>query len=116
VPDRLEGEPYLVPGQTIDVAIVKYHAQEAYPTDPTTLVNGETIGSTKTTYTPIPGRAEDPPRGTTRYTLESSYRPVVWYIASVSDSNMNEFFRHGMFVLECLSWIVQNSEINYKSV
>ncbi|HEU4822553.1 MAG TPA: hypothetical protein VFS97_03945 [Nitrososphaeraceae archaeon] len=76
VPDSLEGDPYLVPGQTIDVAIVKYHSQEAYPTDPTTLVNGETIGSTKTTYTVVPGRAEDPPRGITRYTLESSYRQV----------------------------------------
>lgn len=44
----VEGEPYLNPGQTIDVVVAKYSAGEAYVEDPTTLVNGEMIGSTKT--------------------------------------------------------------------
>jgi hypothetical protein len=96
VDDSKEGEPYLVPGQTIDVTIARYHPQEAFSTDPTTLVNGEIVGSTKISINPNAGIL-----GTTVIrTLASSQHPIVWYMASVSDSNENEFFRHGMFVLD----------------
>ena len=98
VDDSKEGEPYLVPGQTIDVTIARYHPQEAFSTDPTTLVNGEIVGSTKREDIPDPATGL-PAMGESR-TLASSQHPVVWYMASVSDSNKNEFFRHGMFVLD----------------
>jgi hypothetical protein len=93
-----EGEPYLVPGQTIDIALVKYSPQEAFPTDPTALVNGENIGSTKTKTQFIQGR--DGPRAYYFHTLGSSYHPVMWYTASASNTDRNEFFGHGMFVLD----------------
>jgi hypothetical protein len=96
VGDSKEGEPYLVPGQTIDVAVVRYYPQETYSIDPLRLVNGELIGTTKTRE--FQGAIGDPP--TFSYSLESSYHPVVWYIASVSNTNHNEFFRNGMFVLD----------------
>jgi hypothetical protein len=96
VDDSKEGKPYLVPAQTIDVTIARYHPQEAFSTDPTTLVNGEIVGSTKISINPNAGIL-----GTTVIrTLASSQHPIVWYMASVSDSNENEFFRHGMFVLD----------------
>ena len=43
-----EGEPYLNPGQTIDVVVANILWSRSVRGDPTTLVNGETIGSTKT--------------------------------------------------------------------
>ena len=89
-----EGEPYLVPGQTIDVAVVKYHPQEAYLTDPTILVNGEIIGSSHTA----------PMRGPVNI-LDSSSHPVVWVMASVSDKTVGQFFRNGFFVLDTKSGI-----------
>ena len=99
VDDSKEGEPYLVPGQTIDVTIARYHPQEAFSTDPTTLVNGEIVGSTKISeFNPNAGKPGATP--IVIRTLGSSQHPVVWYMASVSDSNENEFFRHGMFVLD----------------
>ena len=42
-----EGEPYLNPGQTIDVVVANV-CRRAFVEDPTTLVNGEMIVTTKT--------------------------------------------------------------------
>ncbi len=39
IPKWLGGTPYLVTGQTINIAVVKYHPGEEDPDDPFTLVN-----------------------------------------------------------------------------
>jgi hypothetical protein len=96
LPKRLSGTAYLVPGQTIDIAILKDHsdkAYEAFPTDPLRLVDGEPIASASAPK--VPGFDQDAP-----FFLTASYHPVMWYIASVKNTNEAEFFRHGMFVLD----------------
>ena len=56
---KLAGTPYLVPGQTIDIGIVKFKPGEQPPTvvnnaDPLSLVSGETISTRKFLTPPIP--------------------------------------------------------------
>ena len=95
-----EGKPYLVPGQNIDGAIVKYYPQEAFSTDPISLANGETLSSSKKfEFDPSDFEKEEVPPPPS-YTLESAYRPVLWVISSVSDKTVGQFFRNGIFVLD----------------
>lgn len=96
LPKRLSGTAYLVPRQTIDIAILKDHsdkAYEAFPNDPLRLVDGEPIASASAPK--VPGFDQDAP-----FFLTASYHPVMWYIASVENTHEAEFFRHGMFVLD----------------
>jgi hypothetical protein len=79
------GTPYLVPGQTIDIALTRFNpAEESYPDDPSVLVNGESMARYAGEH----------------YTVGSANNPVVWYMATAKDKNTDTFFRHGIFVLD----------------
>jgi len=106
-----EGQPYFVPGQTIDIAIVRDHslntletsvgkAYEAFPIDPIPLVGGEPIASINEDEIKAFERDNQLPGVEAEIRLASSYHPVLWYIASIKDTDHAEFFRHGMFVLD----------------
>jgi hypothetical protein len=78
------GSPYLVPRQTIDIAITKFNPiEDQDPDNPSVLVNGELIASTSADG----------------YTVVSAEHPILWYIATVNGNNTDTFFRHGIFVL-----------------
>jgi hypothetical protein len=81
----LRGTPYLVPRQTIDIAVVKFNPGEDNPDDPFTLVNGEQIAVET-------GLSGSP------HSLLDAFHPVVWYVASVNNEDTDTFFRHGLFV------------------
>lgn len=109
-----EGQPYFVPGQTIDIAIVRDHslntletavgkAYEAFPTDPIPLVGGEPIASINEDEIKAFERDNQLPGVEAEIRLAASYHPVLWYIASIKDTDHAEFFRHGMFVLD--NWL-----------
>jgi hypothetical protein len=79
------GTPYVVPGQTIDIAVIKYNSAENQdPDNPTALANRESIATASRDG----------------YQVVSAQHPILWYIASVKDTNTNTFFRHGFFVLD----------------
>jgi hypothetical protein len=86
-PDGYEGEPYLVSGQTIDVAVVKASSDpsEQDPDDPLSLVNGETIA--------VNSADRD-------HLLMNAEHPIVWYISSVENEVSATFFKHGLFSLD----------------
>jgi hypothetical protein len=95
LPKQLSGTAYFTPGQTIDIAILKDHsdkAYEAFPNDPLRLVDREPIASASS--------PKAPPYNGGPFVLNASFHPVMWYIASVKNTNEAEFFRHGMFVLD----------------
>ncbi len=79
------GTPYLTPGQTIDIAVLKSHPSnwEMDPDDPESLVNRESIAENFESE------------------LLSAEQPIVWYIASADDTHSDTFFRHGIFILDC---------------
>jgi hypothetical protein len=85
IAEGLRGTPYLVPGQTIDIAVVKFNPGEDNPDDPFTLVNDEKIA----VETGLPGSP---------HSLLDAFHPVVWYVASVNNADTATFFRHGLFV------------------
>ena len=77
------GTTYLVPGQSIDIAIVKDNdGENVFPNDPTSKVNGQVIAQT--------------PDG---YKATGAISPIVWYMSSVENMRTDTFFRHGIFVL-----------------
>jgi len=101
IPSHYEGLPYLVPGQTIDVAVVKYNPNEKYTEDPTTLVNGEILSTQKHYISAYPPDRKELEKGQMMTTkLISSSHPVVWIIPSISDTVYGQFFRNGFFVLD----------------
>ena len=82
------GTPYLTPGQTIDIAVLKSYGLSSWknfldPDEPERLVNRESI-------------AENFESG-----LLSAEQPIVWYIASAAWTHSDTFFRHGIFILDC---------------
>jgi hypothetical protein len=68
------GKPYLVPGQTIDIAVVKAspNPSEQDPDNPLSLANGE----------PIAFAAQDDK-------LMSAQHPIIWYVSSGKSSKHN---------------------------
>jgi hypothetical protein len=93
--EGFEGKPYLVPGQTIDIAVIKESSDpaETDPDDPFPLVNdGETIAVEKLCLD-HPDAPSDP-------CLESAANPIVWYVSSVEDTQSTTFFKHGLFALD----------------
>lgn len=98
-----EGETYFVPGQSIDIAIVTDHpdkSYEAYPTDPTRLVDGEPIASLNEDEINAIKASNQLPGVEPDVYVVASYHPIIWYIASLKNTDHAEFFRHGMFVLD----------------
>jgi hypothetical protein len=97
IADDKRGEPYLVPDQTIDIAIVKFNEGEQDPVEPLSLVNGETIATTPIEMVPTGS-------GTVQHrsldVLESAEHIVVWYAASVTDKISDTFFRHGFYLTD----------------
>jgi hypothetical protein len=94
---KLAGTPYLVPGQTIDIGIVKSKPGEQPPTvvnnaDPLSLVSGETISTRKFLTPPIPGIPDAP-------VMVSGDHVILYYVAS-SPKEKDTFFRHGFYVLD----------------
>ncbi len=76
--------PYLVPGQTIDLAVVRDNPGEAvFPDNPFLKANGQIISTTNDGYK-----------------VTGAYRTIVWYRSSVENEKMDTFFRHGIFVLK----------------
>lgn len=77
------GTTYLVPGQSIDIAIVRDNrGEDVFPDNPASKVNGEVL-------------AETPDR----YKATGALSPIVWYMSSVENKKTDTFFRHGIFVL-----------------
>lgn len=89
------GDPYLVPGQTIDIAVVKASSvpSEEDPDEPSALVTGDVIAVNAL------GKAEGCPRVDGAY-LKSAEHPIVWYISSVENKISTTFFKHGLFSLD----------------
>jgi hypothetical protein len=77
------GKTYLVPGQSIDIAIIKDNpGEDVFPDNPASKVNGEMIATTRDGYKAI-----------------GALSPIVWYMSSVENKKTDTFFRHGIFVL-----------------
>jgi hypothetical protein len=77
------GTTYLVPGQSIDIAIVRDNrGEDVFPDNPASKVNGEMIATTRDGYKAI-----------------GALSPIVWYMSSVENKKTDTFFRHGIFVL-----------------
>ena len=99
----LAGKPYLVPGQTIDIGLVKFNpadepAAVKNSADPLRLVNGETIASeklSKTTWGWNRGVADG-------HEFVSGDHVILYYVAS-SDKEKDTFFKHGLYVLDTTS-------------
>ena len=94
---NLAATPYLVPGQTIDIGMVKFKSSEQPPAasnnaDPLSLVNGETISTRKFLNPPIPGIPDAP-------VMVSGDHVILYYVAS-SLKEKDTFFRHGFYVLD----------------
>ena len=94
---NLAATPYLVPGQTIDIGIVKFKPSEQPPAvsnnaDPLSLVNGETISVRKFLNPAIPGIPDAP-------VMVSGDHVILYYVAS-SLKEKDTFFRHGFYVLD----------------
>jgi peptidoglycan hydrolase-like protein with peptidoglycan-binding domain len=78
------GTPYLVPGQTIDIAVVRDNPGEAvFPDNPFLKANGQIISTTNDGYR-----------------VTGADRTIVWYKSSVQNEKTDTFFRHGIFVLK----------------
>ena len=83
------GTPYLAPGQTIDIAVLKSHGLSSWqgfldPDEPERLVyDRESIAENFESE------------------LLSAEQPIVWYIASAAWTHSDTFFRHGIFILDC---------------
>ena len=94
-PKSVAGNPYLVPGQTIDIGIVKFKANEQPPTvansnNPLSLVDGEAIAKSATGRGfPLPLKAPF---------MLSGDHILLYYVAS-SPEQKDTFFRHGIYVL-----------------
>ena len=89
------GTPYLVPGQTIDIGIIKFKQSEQPPAvannaDPLSLVTGESLSTIK--EAPIPGFTGAP-------SMVSGDHVLLYYVAS-SPKEKDTFFRHGIYVLD----------------
>lgn len=95
VDEKLRGVAYLVPEQTIQIAIAKYNPgeKEEDPDNPLDLVaNREQIATAQLI-------------GVTCldcYLVDAGH-PIIWYIASASDKDHDIFFRHGIYVLNTLT-------------
>jgi hypothetical protein len=98
IDESLRGKPYLVPGQTIAIAIAKHTAGEDDPDDPSTLLNNEQIATATGIKIPTP-RGGSFPEDCPNCHLISADDPVLWYVASIPNKNADTFFRHGIFVL-----------------
>lgn len=101
----LRGEPYLVPDQTINITIVKYHQGEEDPDDPAALVNqhkqqgiDNQIATLAKENVPV-GKGPPQPREN-QFVPQTVEHVIVWYAASVHDDIFAIFFRHGIFVLD----------------
>jgi hypothetical protein len=80
-----KGTPYLVPGQSIKIAVVRDKNGEApFPDDPALKANDNEIISTTTDG----------------YKVTGSYDPKLWYMSSVENKRTDTLFRHGIFVLK----------------
>ena len=87
ISESFRSTPYLVPGQTIQVGVIKYNPSESQdPDDPFSMVNGETIAT-----------ASSDTFGVYKVNVDTADHPVVWYVASASGKNTDTFFRHGFF-------------------
>jgi hypothetical protein len=87
----LAGTPYLVPGQTIDIGVVKFKSTEQPPAvrnnpDPLSLVDAEKISTIREL---IKGAQ----------VMTSGDHVLLYYVAS-SPKNTDTFFRHGIYVLD----------------
>jgi hypothetical protein len=104
LPQSVAGTPYLTPGQTIDIGLVKFKSAEQPPkvrnnADPLSLVNGETIATKKNVrllnlvipQAPIVIPLEAP-------AMTSGDHVLLYYVAS-SPKQEDTFFRHGIYVL-----------------
>jgi hypothetical protein len=89
------GHPYLVPGQTIRIAVVeaKDTLGETDPDDPFSpgIVNGEEIARTLSCNWP-----RSPPS----CQLVSADQVRVWYAATVNNKRSDTFFQHGSYVVD----------------
>ena len=85
IDETLRGTPYLVPDQTIDVAVVKAHPEnplEDNPDNPLSLVDNEVIAKQNSRV------------------VVSAEPAIQWYIASVEDKSQNTFFKHGTYAID----------------
>jgi hypothetical protein len=98
IDESQRGKPYLVPGQTIAIAIVKHNAGEEDPDDPSTLLDNEQIATATGLKIPTP-RGGTFPEDCPNCHLVSADHPILWYVASIPNKNTDTFFRHGIFVL-----------------
>jgi hypothetical protein len=90
--EKLHGVPYLVPGQTIQIAIAKFNPGEEDPDNPLDLLtNKEQIATAETI-----GMGNDP--SCPDCLLVDVGHPIIWYIASASDKEHDIFFRHGIYM------------------
>ncbi len=97
IAEALRGTPYLVPGQSIDVAIVKDNPSDPKPDTVNSLVNNENIAAISFKeiwvvdgFVSVPVPSE----------VQSAMDTVVWYIASVQNTDHAVFHRHGFFVVD----------------
>ena len=109
----LAGTPYLVPGQTIDIAITRYNEKESINPESFSSVYDPILSfaddhqpiATVMKYfpklNPRVNEAGDPIEEEDLYTLGSAEHViVVWYVTSAKNKSTDTFFRHGVFVLD----------------
>jgi hypothetical protein len=96
---NLKGTPYLVPGQTIAIALVKYHPGEEDPDDPSKLLDNERIATARDLIIADEAHTPDKTR-CKKCVLGQTEHSIIWYVGSTPNKNSDTFFRHGIFVLD----------------
>jgi hypothetical protein len=108
IPENQRGTPYLVPGQTIDVAVVKVKENAAEEEDPDWPFSPEIVNNEKIADTTICEyyRIVDYINPENKLNLEApcelvSAEPVrIWYAATSENKNSDTFFSHGTYVID----------------
>jgi hypothetical protein len=107
-PSYEPGTPNLVPGQTIEIGILRVDDKKPieanYPDDPLSLIDNKKLKQIATTYEKAQNVLS---KGWGRTTLQNlndkTGKPVstvVWYVATREKANSDTFFRHGIFVID----------------
>lgn len=107
-PSYEPGTPNLVPGQTIEIGILRVDDKKSIeandPDDPLYLIDNKKPKQIATTYE---SKQNVLSKGWGRTTLQSlndkegkPVATVVWYVATREKANSDTFFRHGIFIID----------------
>jgi hypothetical protein len=98
IQEVLRGQPYLAPGQKIEIAILEAKTGEEDPDDPFSLIDPrgtqEGLISVSTPCYWLRGESAE------NCVLGSADPVRVWYVAESKNKNYDTFFRHGSFALD----------------